>query len=181
MEEIDLEKKQIAIIQAVELPAEDAEVEKTTGSTRPLRRAFERVAAVVQYVPRRCRYDPEKEFRFNMAMNLLFAFATGFTVANLYYNHPILDVLARDFKVSYEKVSTIPNVMQAGYACGLFFITPLGDIFRRRALTLTLMLFTMVMWLGCTVTGQFNVFVGLSFLVGLTTVTPQIMLVLVGE
>src|SRR6218665_1035403 len=105
----------------------------------------------------------------------------AFTVANLYYNHPILDVLAKDFNVTYEQVSIIPNVMQAGYASGLFFITPLGDLFRRRALTLGLILITTLMWLGCTLTKNFSVFAALSYLVGLTTVTPQLMLPLVGE
>lgn len=58
------------------------------------------------------------------------------------YNHPILNILAKDFDVTYEKVSIIPTVMQAGYAVGLLFLCPLGDIFRRRAFVLILVWFT---------------------------------------
>lgn len=68
--------------------------------------------------------------------------AGTFTVANLYYNHPILNILADEFDVSYEKVSAIPTVMQAGYAAGLLLLNPLGDIFRRRAFVLILVWFT---------------------------------------
>ncbi|KAF3938321.1 hypothetical protein ABW19_dt0209316 [Dactylella cylindrospora] len=158
----------------------------TTGTTQEIdgRSFLDRVGRVVRkldYMPERCRYDPERQFHFNMALNILFGFAAAFTVANLYYNHPILDVLAKDFNVTYERVSIIPNVMQAGYASGLFLITPLGDLFKRRALTLGLILFTTLMWLGCTLTHDFGTFAGLSFVVGLTTVTPQLMLPLVGE
>jgi len=68
--------------------------------------------------------------------------AGTFTVANLYYNHPILNVLARDFNVTDERASLIPTVMQAGYAAGLLFLCPLGDIFRRRAFVLILVFCT---------------------------------------
>ena len=46
--------------------------------------------------------------------------------------------MAQDFHVTFEKVSTIPTVMQAGYATGLLFLCPLGDIARRRAFVLSL-------------------------------------------
>ncbi len=81
-----------------------------------------------------------------MSMNILFAFAAGFTVANLYYNHPILNVLARDFGVEYEKVAQIPTVMQAGYAAGLLFLCPLGDLLPRRPFVVGLVGFTCAMW-----------------------------------
>lgn len=79
-------------------------------------------------------------------MNVLFAFAAGFTVANLYYNHPILNLLAKDFDVRYEQVAQIPTVMQAGYATGLLFLCPLGDLLPRRSFVCGLVGFTATMW-----------------------------------
>ena len=79
-------------------------------------------------------------------MNVLFAFAAGFTVANLYYNHPILNLLAKDFGVEYEQVAQIPTVMQAGYAAGLLFLCPLGDLLPRRPFVCSLVLFTATLW-----------------------------------
>ncbi|KAI9738929.1 MAG: hypothetical protein M1818_005243 [Claussenomyces sp. TS43310] len=116
-----------------------------------------------------------------MALNLLFGFAGTFTVANLYYNQPILNILAADFDVTFERVSTVPTVMQAGYAVGLLFICPLGDVVRRRAFILGLILFTATIWLGLCLTHSFGAFVGLSFIASLCTVTPQLMLPLVGD
>lgn len=79
-------------------------------------------------------------------MNVLFGFAGAFTVANLYYSHPILNILADDFGVEYEKVSQIPTLAQAGYAVGLLFLCPLGDTFKRRPFVLLMVLFTATMW-----------------------------------
>lgn len=81
-----------------------------------------------------------------MALNVLFGFAGAFTVANLYYNHPILNILAHDFGVPYEKVAQIPTVMQAGYATGLLFLCPLGDMFRRRPFVITLVWLSATLW-----------------------------------
>lgn len=81
-----------------------------------------------------------------MALNILFGISGAFTVANLYYAHPILNILAEDFDVPYVKASEIPTVMQAGYAVGLIFLCPLGDILRRRPFILGLVFFTATMW-----------------------------------
>jgi hypothetical protein len=101
---------------------------------------------ILTWVPPNCRWDPDKPPEFSFSLNLLFAFAACFTVANLYYNHPILNILAHDFNVPYEKVAQIPTVVQAGYAVGLLFLCPLGDLFRRRILVTLLVLFTAAMW-----------------------------------
>ncbi|EON64899.1 hypothetical protein W97_04133 [Coniosporium apollinis CBS 100218] len=116
-----------------------------------------------------------------MPLNVLFAVAGAFTVANLYYNHPILNILAADFNVSYEDVAQIPTVMQAGYAAGLLFLCPLGDLFKRRAFVLLLVLFTATMWIGLCITKSLAVFTAISFITAITTVTPQLMLPLVGD
>jgi MFS family permease len=68
--------------------------------------------------------------------------AASLSVANLYYTHPILNILAEDFGVSDERSSLIPTIMQAGYAGGLLFLIPVGDIVRRRPMILGLILAT---------------------------------------
>jgi MFS family permease len=114
-------------------------------------------------------------------LNLLYAFAMTFTVANLYYNQPILTVLADDFKVTHERVSLIPTLTQAGYAFGLVLICPLGDMFRRRPLVLLLVFVTATLWIGLLITKNFTAFVVLTFLVSVLGVTPQLMMPLVAE
>ncbi|KAF2111858.1 major facilitator superfamily domain-containing protein, partial [Lophiotrema nucula] len=141
------------------------------------RRAWE----IVTWTPPRCRWDAEKPPQFSMALNVLFAFAGGFTVANLYYSHPILNILAADFGVKYEEVAQIPTVMQAGYAAGLLFLCPLGDLLPRRPFVVGLVLFTATLWLGLCLTNNLAVFTAISFIVAITTVTPQLMLPLVGD
>ncbi|KAI9815268.1 MAG: hypothetical protein M1827_002748 [Pycnora praestabilis] len=142
---------------------------------------WRRAYNIITWTPPRCRYNPEKPFQFSMPLNLLFGFAGAFTVANLYYNHPILNKLADSFGVTDERVSIIPTVMQAGYAAGLLFLCPLGDLFRRRAFVLLLVLFTATVWIGLCITNSFEVFTALSFITAVSTVTPQLMLPLVGD
>lgn len=98
------------------------------------------------WTPPWCRHDPSKPPEFSLFQNVLFAFAGAFTVANLYYNHPILNILANEFGVSYVEISRIPTLMQSGYAVGLLFICPLGDLFPRRPYTLILVFFTATLW-----------------------------------
>lgn len=106
---------------------------------------WRRIYNTIYWVPPQARFDPASPPKFSMSLNVLFAFAGAFTVANLYYNHPILNILADDFDVPYEKVAQIPTLAQAGYAIGLFFLCPLGDLFKRRPFVLSLVFFTATM------------------------------------
>lgn len=55
----------------------------TTQNDAKSRSLWRRVYDVVSYTPPSCRYDPNKPPSFSMGMNVLFAFAACFTVANL--------------------------------------------------------------------------------------------------
>ncbi|CDX29229.1 putative uncharacterized transporter YgaY [Mesorhizobium plurifarium] len=68
---------------------------------------------------------------------LIFAVACGLSVANVYFAHPLLDAIARDFAIAPASVGIVVTVTQIGYALGLFFIVPLGDLFDRRRLVAT--------------------------------------------
>ncbi|GAW24797.1 hypothetical protein ANO14919_143910 [Xylariales sp. No.14919] len=119
--------------------------------------------------------DADADHELTWGLVALFGVAGAFSAANLYYTTPILNILADEFGVSDERAALIPSVTQAGYAGGLLFVIPLGDILRRRYLVLGLVFSAAFAWLGCTLTTSFPSFLGLSFLIGLLTVTPQLM------
>ncbi|OZI21268.1 MFS transporter [Bordetella genomosp. 9] len=64
------------------------------------------------------------------------AVACGVFVANVYFNQPILELLQRAFPRSVALVNLVPTATQLGFACGLFFLVPLGDRVDRRKLIL---------------------------------------------
>ncbi len=69
---------------------------------------------------------------------LLFLLATiaGVSVANIYYNQPLLDDFRQSFPRSASWVGAVPAVTQLGYAAGMLLLAPLGDRFDRRRLIL---------------------------------------------
>ncbi|KAH8912071.1 MFS general substrate transporter [Coniochaeta sp. PMI_546] len=139
------------------------------------------IRRIWHWKPSTTRYDPNNPPKFTVWLNILFALAGAFTVATLYYNQAILFKIAKTFDVSFERASSVATLMQAGYATGLLFICPLGDLFRRRPFILGLVAFTATLWLVLCLTTSFVAFQVVSFLCGVTTVTPQLMLPLVGD
>lgn len=59
---------------------------------------------------------------------LMMAIMAGFTVANLYYNQPLLDLICVDTGVTQVEANLITVVTQIGYALGLLFVVPLADM-----------------------------------------------------
>lgn len=64
----------------------------------------------------------------------LMAGAAGLSVASIYYNQPMLGILAQEFHVDAAAISWIAVLTQVGYALGLVVLAPLGDRFERRGL-----------------------------------------------
>ncbi|MDK8186910.1 MULTISPECIES: MFS transporter [Sphingomonas] len=58
--------------------------------------------------------------------------ATGLAIANIYYNQPTLALMAQS--LDERTTAYVPVATQIGYAAGLFFIVPFGDIANRKPL-----------------------------------------------
>ncbi|MGS1071472.1 MFS transporter [Burkholderia glumae] len=67
---------------------------------------------------------------------LLLATIAGVSVANLYYNQPLLGALRESFPREAGWIGVVPTATQLGYAAGMLLLAPLGDRVDRRRLIL---------------------------------------------
>ncbi|HHR6142884.1 TPA: MFS transporter [Providencia alcalifaciens] len=71
-------------------------------------------------------------------LTLLMAIATGLVVASNYYAQPLLDTIALQFNLTTNMAGFIVTAAQLGYAVGLLFLVPLGDLFERKKLIIVM-------------------------------------------
>ncbi|POP73694.1 MFS transporter [Pseudomonas syringae] len=110
------------------------------------------------------------------AMVVLFAFCCGAIVANIYYAQPIIELIAPDIGLSSTAASLIVSLTQIGYALGLFFLVPLGDLLENRRLMLVTTVVAILSLLGAAFAEQPNVFLLVSLLVGFSSVSVQMLI-----
>ncbi len=128
----------------------------------------------------------QTEFVLRPPLILLMAVATGLSVAGIYYAQPLLDTIARAFDLSADRAGLIVTAAQLGYAAGLMFIVPLGDMFERRGLIVTMTLLSAggllitalapdVIWIviGTLLTGLFSVVAQILVPLAATLAEPQ--------
>lgn len=77
--------------------------------------------------------------------------------------------------------SSSADKFQRRYAIGLLLISPLGDLARRRPLTLLLVFISGALTIALALTSSLIVFEAISFLVGVFSVTPQILMPLAAD
>lgn len=107
---------------------------------------------------------------------LLMAVAAGITVANIYYNQPILKEMAISLHATDVEIGRVSMFSQLGYGLGMFFLIPLGDMVNRKKLILLLLtLLATVLVLMVFSKGVFFVWV-LSLLIGICSAPAQIIL-----
>ncbi|WP_032607713.1 MFS transporter [Pseudomonas syringae] len=110
------------------------------------------------------------------AIVMLFAFCCGAIVANIYYAQPIIELIAPDIGLSSTAASLIVSLTQIGYALGLFFLVPLGDLLENRRLMLVTTVVAILSLLGAAFAEQPNVFLLVSLLVGFSSVSVQMLI-----
>jgi predicted MFS family arabinose efflux permease len=105
---------------------------------------------------------------------LLLTVVAAFTVANLWYNQPLLPDIARTFHVSEGQAGMIAVLTQIGYAAGLLCFVPLGDAVDARRLMLALLGGVTVALLAAAYAPSLELLAAASFAIGLFTVVPQV-------
>ncbi|MTH47310.1 MFS transporter [Intestinirhabdus alba] len=120
------------------------------------------------------------------ALIILMSIATGLAVASNYYAQPLLDTIASRFSLSAGAAGFIVTAAQLGYAAGLLLLVPLGDMFERRALIVSMTLLAAggllitassqslgMMILGTALTGMFSVVAQLLVPMAATLAAPD--------
>lgn len=104
------------------------------------------------------------------------AACTGLIVANLYYCQPLIVLIAEEFKTTETNAGTIAYLTQAGYAIGLFFMVPLGDKIERKKQILITTFASIIALIIAATAKSFLVLEIASFLIGATSIVPQLIL-----
>lgn len=114
--------------------------------------------------------------RKGISSGLLYVLAAiaGITVANLYYNQPLLDMIRVDLEASEMEANHIALFTQLGYALGLLFIIPLADLYSRKRIVLVNFSVLTLSLLGIAMAGKVYWLQFFSLLTGICSVIPQI-------
>lgn len=112
---------------------------------------------------------------------LAMAIIAGLTVANCYYNQPLLEMIRHDMGVSQHEANLITVVTQIGYALGLCLLIPMGDLYSRRRIIVANMTVAAIMAIIIAVAHKVWIVWGASLLLGACSVIPQFFIPIAGQ
>ncbi len=106
----------------------------------------------------------------------IMAIACGTTVANLYYNQPLLAVIAAGFHVPDRAVGLIPTATQVGYAVGILLFVPLGDLLERRRLIVMMSVISAIALGLAAMSANLSWMIVASFGIGVSAIASHILI-----
>lgn len=109
------------------------------------------------------------------ALTLLFSVTCALAVATVYFHQPLLDSIAQSLNVDPGLIGMVVSATQAGYALGLLLIVPLGDLFNRKRLVLSLTLLSAVALALAGASQAWQALLGALILAGSTAVVVQVL------
>jgi len=112
---------------------------------------------------------------------LFLAVASGVSVATIYYNQPLLLEITRTFHVSSTRGGIIAVATQLGYAAGILFFVPLGDVLERRRLILQLFGAVSLALLAAGLAPTFWILAVASAAIGITAAVTHILVPMAPE
>lgn len=106
----------------------------------------------------------------------IFAVASGLSAANLYYAQPLLHTIAGALHCGSGVAGLVVTASQIGYAVGLAFLVPVGDIISRRRAAPAVLVITAAALVASALAPTITVLIALAVVVGLGSVAAQILI-----
>ena len=106
----------------------------------------------------------------------IFAASCGLSVANLYYAQPLLHTIAGALHCGSGEAGLVVTASQIGYAVGLAFLVPVGDIISRKRVTPAVLLITAAAMTASALAPGITVLIAVAVVVGLGSVAAQILI-----
>ncbi len=104
---------------------------------------------------------------------LVMAVMGGLTVANLYYNQPLLETMRQSLGATELQANLITFITQLGYALGLIFVVPLADKVSRRKIVSLNMSIAVICCIIIALAHNIWMVWGASIVLGCNSVVPQ--------
>lgn len=120
--------------------------------------------------------DKNEKTTLTSSLILLLSITCGVVVANMYYIQPIGTKVATSLSVSTSAIGILTMLTQLGYALGLLFLVPLGDVVDRPKLIIRMAALSAISLLAAFFAPSFTLFAYASFLIGLLSIVPQIII-----
>jgi predicted MFS family arabinose efflux permease len=108
-------------------------------------------------------------------LTLLLAVACGVIVANLYYAQPLIGPISASTGLPAQAAGLIVTLTQIGYGLGLLFIVPLGDLIENRKLAVSSLLVAAIALTIAALSTHAAQFLLAALLIGLTSVSAQVL------
>ncbi len=112
---------------------------------------------------------------------VILAILAAISVANLYYCQPLLNLIRADINLSEFEVNLMPVATQVGYALGLLFIIPMGDLYNRKHTIMICFALLFCSLLVIAYSTNATMLLLSSFLTGVCSVSPQVFLPFVSQ
>lgn len=116
-----------------------------------------------------------EEKKISRWLIFLLASACGLIVANLYYSQPLVGPISQDTGISAGLSGLIVTMTQLGYAAGLLFLVPMSDLLENRRLAVTTLIIAILGLVSALLATNFYMFFVSAILIGVGSVTAQIL------
>lgn len=110
---------------------------------------------------------------FSLSVFRILAIGAAVCIATVHFTQPFLHILAEAFQLTKSEVSWVPTITLLGYACGIFFLIPLGDIISVRKLILIKLTFLSLALFAGACAPNFTFLLCMNFITGFCASSVQ--------